>query len=88
MTKHGKRRALRASRVAKRESSIRDIQARRGEGGRATIEVVVEVGNQRQLDALSESLQGLPGILDVSRRRGTRGEVSGESAPQGAPRLR
>lgn len=73
--------------IARRESSIRDIQARRAEGGRATIEVVVEVENQRQLDGICESLQGLAGILDVSRRRGTRREVAGESVPQGVSRL-
>ncbi len=73
--------------IAKRQSSIRDIQARRAEGGRATIEVVVEIENQRQLDALCEALQGLAGIHDVSRRRGTRGDLPSQSVPGGVSRL-
>ena len=58
--------------IAKRDSNIRTIDARRGDGGGASIEVVVEIKNQRQLTKLQEGILKLPDVLTVTRRRAGR----------------
>lgn len=56
--------------IAKRDSNIRNIDARPDdEGGRAMIEVVVEIKNQKQLEKLRGSILDLPAILSVTRLR-------------------
>lgn len=56
--------------IAKRDSNIRNIDARPDEeGGRAMIEVVVEIKNQKQLERLRGSILDLPAILSVTRLR-------------------
>ena len=58
--------------IAKRDSNIRNIDARPGDGGAAAIEVVVEIRNQRQLEKLRDEIRKLPEILSVRRRRAGR----------------
>ena len=52
--------------IAKRDSNIRNIEASGLGGERATIEIVVEVRNQKQLAKLREAILGLPQVLQVT----------------------
>ncbi|MEE2775836.1 MAG: bifunctional (p)ppGpp synthetase/guanosine-3',5'-bis(diphosphate) 3'-pyrophosphohydrolase [Acidobacteriota bacterium] len=68
--------------IAKRDSNIRNIEAAGSGGERATIEIVVEVRDQKQLGKLREAILGLPQVLRVTRQRGSRkGFRSTPSAP-------
>ena len=53
--------------MARRDSNIRNFDARPAAGGVATIEVVVEICNQRQLEKLCDEILKLPEILSVTR---------------------
>jgi len=66
--------------IAKRGSNIRNIEARSQDAGRAAIEVMVEIKNQKQLEKISDSLLALPEILSVHRRRGGTRSPAIESA--------
>jgi GTP pyrophosphokinase len=54
--------------IARHHSNIRHIEAETEESGRGLIEVMVEVRDRRHLEKLHESLQALPGVLNVDRR--------------------
>ena len=58
--------------IAKRGSNIRTIDARRGDGSGASIEVVVEIKDQRQLTRLQDGILKLPEVVSVTRRRAHR----------------
>ena len=66
--------------IAKHDSNIRNIDARTPDGGRASIEVVVEIKNQKQLQKLSDSILALPEILSVHRQRGAARSAAVESS--------
>jgi GTP pyrophosphokinase len=67
--------------IAKRGSNIRTIDARRGDGSGASIEVVVEIKDQRQLTRLQDGILKLPEVVSVTRRRAHRqmSPAAGES---------
>ncbi|HVR28009.1 MAG TPA: bifunctional (p)ppGpp synthetase/guanosine-3',5'-bis(diphosphate) 3'-pyrophosphohydrolase [Thermoanaerobaculia bacterium] len=68
--------------IAKHDANIKNLDAGGTGGGRAAIEVVVEVRNQRQLARLKETIEGLPYVIQVIRQRGARrqGRRAQESA--------
>lgn len=57
--------------IAKRDANITNIEAYGTGSGRATIEVVVEIQNQRQLAKLREAIQALQPVVQVTRHRGS-----------------
>ena len=67
--------------IAKHGSNIRNIEARPEEAGRATIEVVVEIKNQKQLEKLSDALLTLAEVFSVTRQRGSAKGSSVQNAP-------
>jgi GTP pyrophosphokinase len=60
--------------IAKHEANIKNLDASSSGAGRAAIEVVVEVRDQRQLARLRETIEALPHVIQVVRQRGARGK--------------
>jgi len=58
--------------IAKHDANIKTIEAGGTGGGRAAIDVVVEVRDQRQLARLKETIEALPHVIQVIRQRGAR----------------
>ena len=54
--------------IAKLDTNIRQIEADTERPGRGNIEVVVDVRDRTQLERVRQTLRGLPGVLEVSRR--------------------
>jgi GTP pyrophosphokinase len=54
--------------IAKLDTNIRQIEADTERPGRGNIEVVVDVRDRAQLERVRQTLRGLPGVLEVSRR--------------------
>jgi GTP pyrophosphokinase len=68
--------------IAKQDANIRNLEARNIGVGRAGIELVVEVRDQRQLARLRETIESLPHVIQVIRQRGSgRGRRSAPGAP-------
>ncbi len=58
--------------IAKHDANIKNLEAQSIGVGRAAIEVVVEVRDQRQLARLRETIEALPHVIQVIRQRGAR----------------
>ena len=54
--------------IAKLDTNIRQIEADTERPGRGNIEVVVDVRDRAHLERVRQTLRGLPGVLEVSRR--------------------
>ena len=57
--------------IAKQGSNIRHIESRNRGHGEAAIDVVVDVRNRKHLNRLQQSLENLPAVRTVQRRRGS-----------------
>jgi GTP diphosphokinase / guanosine-3',5'-bis(diphosphate) 3'-diphosphatase len=73
--------------IAKHDANIKNLGASGTGGGRAAIEVVVEVRNQRQLARLKETIEALPHVIQVIRQRGAHklGRRAGAGGPDARP---
>jgi GTP pyrophosphokinase len=73
--------------ISKNDANIKSFEAGSTGGGRAAIEVVVEVRDQRQLARLRETLEALPHVIQVTRQRGARrpGRRAGAREPGARP---
>jgi GTP pyrophosphokinase len=58
--------------IAKHDANIKNLEAKSIGVGRAGIELVVEVRDQRQLARLRETIESLPHVIQVIRQRGAR----------------
>ena len=58
--------------IAKHDANIKNLEAKSIGVGRAGIELVVEVRDQRQLARLRETIETLPHVIQVIRQRGAR----------------
>jgi len=54
--------------IAKLDTNIRQIEADTERPGRGNVEVVVDVRDRAHLERVRQTLRGLPGVLEVSRR--------------------
>ncbi len=54
--------------ISKQQANILSLDANTEETGRASVDVIVELRNRKQLDKLCETLRGLSGISSVERR--------------------
>jgi guanosine-3',5'-bis(diphosphate) 3'-pyrophosphohydrolase len=56
--------------IAKHDANIKNLDASSIGVGRAAIEVMLEVRDQRQLARLRETIEALPHVIQVIRQRG------------------